>query len=154
MKRILCAGAMILALAVSATATGVYLIAGQHDEAGWIEATAEGETLTLTIATDGGWVLEETHIYVGTVPPTKSAPGRFPYKHEELDGAQMDTYTIDLDDFDVECGGVLYIAVHAVVSKADGEDQTETAWGEGDYIRAGKNWAMYFTTDVICEVVR
>jgi hypothetical protein len=152
MKRVWVLLTLVSALAVCGTATGVYLMAGQHYEAGWVEASADLETLTVTITVDEGWVLEETHVYVGTEPPVKSAPGRFPYKHEKLEGAQMDTYSIDLEDFDVACDAVLYVAVHAVVTRTDGENQTETAWGEGEYIRTGKNWAMYFPTEVICEV--
>jgi|SaaInl7_200m_RNA_FD_contig_21_2389210_length_544_multi_10_in_0_out_0_1 hypothetical protein len=141
----------ILALSLAVGATTVDFIAGQHYNAGLVEAIANDGVLTIYIMTDNGWALEETHVYVGTAAPKKSSPGRFPYKHEDLGNAYIDVYTISLDDFDVECGADLYIAVHAVVKGIDNEYGEETAWGEGDYIRAGKNWAMYFTQTVECE---
>jgi len=151
MKRAWIALAIIAALALSGSATTVELVAGQLYDAGEVEAIAEDGFLTIVIEMDNGWVLEETHVYVGTEPPRKSAPGRFPYKHEELGGAEIDIYEISLDEFDVTCSSELYIAVHAVVKGEDNEYGEETAWGEGEEIRAGKNWAMYFSTIVLCE---
>ncbi len=149
LKRICVALALVSALALCGAATTVEFITGQHYGAGWVEAVADQDNLTIVIETDNGWVLEETHVYVGTTRPTKSAPGRFPFKHEDLGGATFDIYEISLDGFDVECMGTLYIAVHAVVRS--GEFGEETAWGDGPVIRANKNWAMYFTTPVVCE---
>ena len=150
MKRAWVVLAMVAAFALCSTATTVTLVAGQHYDAGEVEVYADLDTLTIVIEADNGWVLEETHVYVGTAPPRKSAPGRFPYKHEALGGVLYDVYEISLDEFDVECLSDLYIAVHAVVTGADNEYGEETAWGDGDDIRAGKNWAMYFSTNVSC----
>lgn len=68
-----------------------------------------------------GYVVNETHLYVGNEPyPINSqgditvAPGQFPYQHE-LDSAENDTYTID------GLSGEIYIIAHGVVC-ADGED--------------------------------
>ena len=143
--------AVVIVLALSGFATGVDLIAGQFYEAGWVEANATRELLVIEIYAENGWALEETHVYVGTEAPTKSAPGRFPFKHEKLDGAVSDAYVIDLSDYDVDCSSDLFIAVHAVVYGAENDYGEETAWGEGDFIRSGKNWAMYFMTPVRCE---
>ena len=152
MKRTWLALGIVLALTLSGAAATVTLLAGQHYNAGWIDVVADGDLgiLTITITASNGWVLDETHVYVGTERPRKSAPGRFPYKHERLSGASSDVYEIALDEFDVECGTELYIAVHAVVKGANNEYGTETAWGDGSYIRANKNWAMYFMTPVFC----
>jgi hypothetical protein len=141
----------ILALSIAVGATTVDLIAGQHYEAGLVDVFVTNNTLTIYILADNGWALEETHVYVGASAPTKAAPGRFGYKHEDLGEAFIDVYEISLDGFDVECGADLYIAVHAVVIGVDNEYGEETAWGEGETIRAGKNWAMYFTQTVECE---
>ena len=106
-----------------------------------------------------GWELLETHLYVGIDPPTKSAPGRFPY--DAIDGV----YEIDLEaDFPGVTITLLYIAAQAevriqevdpdtgepMVDPDTGEPiyQEETAWADGIQIRTGKNWAMYFTFDV------
>jgi len=150
MKRLLIALAMVSALAVSATATTVVLVAGQQYDAGKVYVSADQHLLTVEIEADNGWVLLETHVYVGTQPPSKSAPGRFPYKHEALGGASSDSDEIVLDDLELDCPSTLYIAVHAVVKGEDNEHGTETAWGDGDEIRPGKNWAMYFSTTVYC----
>lgn len=156
MKRALIALAMVSALALCGTATTVDLIAGQHYNAGEVDVYAYKNSVTgavtvgIGIEADNGWVLLETHVYVGTQPPSKSAPGRFPYQHEALGGASSDSYEIVLDDLDLDCLSTLYIAVHAVVKGEDNEHGTETAWGNGDEIRAGKNWAMYFSTTVYC----
>jgi hypothetical protein len=141
----------ILALSIAVGATTVDFIAGQHYDAGLVDVFVTDDTLMIYILTDNGWAMDETHVYVGTVAPMKSSPGQFPYKHEDLGNAYIDVYEISLEDFDVECGAELYIAIHAVVNGIDNEYGEETAWGEGDYIRAGKNWAMYFTQIVECE---
>jgi hypothetical protein len=148
LKRLSIALALVLAVALSGTATVVTLVAGQHFDAGSIYCNAEDGVVSIKICAASGWGLTETHVYVGAKAPTKSAPGRFPYSHENLDGASMDTFEIALDGLDIECGGTLYVAVHAVVKGAG--LGVETAWGDGQYIRAGKNWAMYFTTPVFC----
>jgi hypothetical protein len=150
MKRVLIALAMVSALAVCGTATEVTLVAGQHYDAGDVYVYADQHLLTVEIEADNGWVLLETHVYVGMQPPSKSAPGRFPYKHEALGGVSSDSYEIVLDDLELDCLSTLYIAVHAVVKGEDNGPGTETAWGDGDEIRAGKNWAMYFPTTVYC----
>ena len=62
------------------------------------------------------------------------------------------------ESFGVELGDVIYIAAQAEIGMVDefgepvlddpdpliGEQIEETAWAEGDPIRPGKNWAMYF----------
>lgn len=141
----------ILAFSVAVGATTVNLVAGQYYDAGFVEVFANEEMLTIYIFTDNGWALDETHVYVGTVAPKKSAPGQFPYKHEDLGNALFDVYEIPLAEYDVVCGNELFIAVHAVVKGVDNEYGVETAWGEGDVIRADKNWAMYFTEAIECE---
>jgi len=156
MKTVFVISAIVLLLAVCASAqTEVSLLAGQQYNAGWITAVANFGILTIDINTENGWVLEETHVYVGIAPPRKSAPGRFPYKHENLPAnSTTDSYRITLTDVGAVCGSDLYIAVHAVVMDVENGYGEETAWGEGSYIRAGKNWAMYFKTPVICPQPR
>lgn len=146
MRKILVATLLMVGL-MAVTAAAVDLIAGQHIDAGWVTVDTNGFGITVTYNTTDGWVLEETHLYVGTEPPRKSAPGRFPYKHEELGGVTSDSYFVSLDELEVECGVTIYLATHAVVSKPG--EGSETAWGEGELI--GKNWAMFFDVDVECD---
>ena len=131
------------------------LWAGQHFDSGIVTVAIEGEELVVAYETKDGWELLATHLYVGTEPPGKSAPGRFPYKHEDLGGATSDTYRIPLSELGVEYGDTLYFAAQAELRKPKGYDsngepvyQEETGWAFDDTdprIPPGKNWARYFS---------
>ncbi|GAI71767.1 unnamed protein product, partial [marine sediment metagenome] len=56
------------------------LIAGQHTIAGSVTVSNDGENLFVTYKTSDGWLMNATHLYVDTVEPTISAPGKFPHK--------------------------------------------------------------------------
>lgn len=135
------------------------LWAGQHINSGNVTVAVDGENLVVTYGATGGWEILETHLYVGTLPPTTSAPGQFPYKHEGLGGAVTDTYIIPLSNLGVECGDTIYIAAHAALRKLTGNVggnpiyQQETGWGWGGDggIPFGNNWARYFSVTVICD---
>lgn len=117
-----------------------HLIAGKDwdNPAGVVTVRDDGTNLYVTFETTDGWILEDTHLYVGTEPPTKAAPGRFPFKNQTA-------YTILLSTLGVECGDDLYIAAHAVVSR---DGQEETAWADSYGIPFVKGWAMYFQYEV------
>ncbi len=137
----------------------VTLWAGQNIDAGTVTVSSDGENLTVTYETKDGWELTETHLYAGLVAPTNSAPGQFPYKHEDLGGVTTDTYVIPLAGIaeGLGCGDILYIAAHAALQKLVGYDpdtgepiyQTETGWGEGDPF--GRGWAMSFWVELPCD---
>ena len=127
------------------------LWAGQHINCGSAVVSIEGDDLVVTYETTDGWKLTETHLYIGKEPPTKSAPGRFPYKHGNLGGVSDDAYSIPLSDLSAEPGDTIYLAAHAVVQKpaCDDEDcQEETAWAEGERIRKKGNWSMFFLVTI------
>jgi len=138
---------MLAGFAITSSAMEVTLWAGQNIDVGTLNVEIDGDgNLVVTYnITDLEWELLETHLYVGTEAPTKSAPGRFPY--DAIDGV----YEIDLGA-DFPGAVTLYIAAQAEVRKQIGVDpdtlepiyQEETAWAEGTQIRSGKNWAMYF----------
>lgn len=114
------------------------LIAGQNwdSPAGVVTVYDDGEYLYVNFVTTDGWSLGETHLYVGTESPKKSAPGKFPYKGQT-------EYIIPLSDFDSE---TLYIAAHAVVSRGG---QQETAWADSYGIEIPRGgWGMYFGYNV------
>ena len=147
------------AITSSAQPITVTLFAGQTLDVGTLTVAVDGTNLVVTYAmnpwnsVEGGWELLETHIYVGTVAPPKSAPGRFPYGPDDAtDGQYIRVYTIDLDDFT----GTLYIAAQAEIGMIDEdgnpvldealEQIEETTWALGDEcIPPCKNWATYFT---------
>ncbi len=132
----------------------VTLWAGQHIPAGQVIVTVEDGNLVVTYHSVDGWMLSETHLFVGWELPDKASPGRFPYKHEGLD-TDTDVYVIPLDALEAGCGDTLVFMAHAVVRKQIGIDewQTETGWGEGDDYPYSKNWSMYFEAELSCEEV-
>jgi len=100
------------------------LIAGKIFTIGTVTVSYDGANLHVLFETDGGWTMTSTKVYADTVPPTSGAPGQFPYKHEGLP-----YFTTD-DEHTIPIGpGTLYIAAHADVWDADGND--ETAWAKG-----------------------
>jgi hypothetical protein len=110
-------------------AVKVPLIAGQDWLVGYVWVWIDGDYLHVEFDTTGSaWGMAETHLYVSTSAPTKLAPGKFPYKQENLGGALTDTYTIPLDEINggIDPGDPIYIAAHAT-----GSDDEETAWGQG-----------------------
>lgn len=91
------------------------LVAGQHEVVGKVSATLDGDTLTVTYRTTGGWCMTETHLYVGAEPPTSLAPGQFKNSlaeesHDPLPCVTVDRYEVDVSGLDEIC-----IAAHAVV---------------------------------------
>jgi len=143
---------MLAGFAITSSAMDVPLLAGKDINVGTLTVTVDVVNNNLLVTytiTDLGWELLETHLYVGTSAPTKSAPGQFPYGPKDV-VANVVEYVIPFADF-----GELpvCIAAQAEVRKQTGVDpdtgeliyQEETAWAEGVLIRPGKNWAMYFT---------
>ena len=118
-----------------------------------VEVNTAGNLVVTYNITDPEWELLETHLYVGTSPPEKSAPGRFPY--DAIDGV----YEIDLGA-DFPEATILYIAAQAEIGKwilvDSGEpiylEETTWAIGVGDIdegenfqcIQPCRNWAEYF----------
>ena len=109
------------------------LVAGQYYDAGNVTIWVADGKLHVLVEVDG-WSLGETDLYVGQDPPTKAAPGKFPYKNESH-------FIVDLKGFEPTCDTPIYVALHAVVSK--GSMSEETAWADKYGIPFGKGWAMY-----------
>ncbi len=81
-----------------------------------------------------GFVLNETHLYVGSDPypldnngnPTVS-PGQFPNKNDELNEASGDSYTVS------DLSGPIYVIAHGVVcGTSDDGDSTGDNGGNND----------------------
>jgi len=85
--------------------------------------------------TEPGWVMTETHLAVATnlndpdgIPQTKKhnpIPGKFPYKHEDLDFVMDDEYIIPLSEIDEEvgCEDTFYIAAQASLQNLNNPDE-------------------------------
>jgi len=117
---------------VDTAITEIPLIAGKVATAGYVTVWNDADYLYVKYDTAGsGWTITETHVYAGTDPPEKLAPGQFPYKHDPIDPpATYDLYKIPLSEIGAgECDDV-YIAAHAVVVSPDGKE--ETGWAKGE----------------------
>lgn len=107
---ILYATAMTISLAnVQANAGTTPLYAGQNQLVGTVNTSySNGNIVVDYRITESGWCLGKTHVYVGESAPQKSAPGSFPYIHEELGCTQTDTFVIPMN-------ACAYISAHAEV---------------------------------------
>lgn len=120
-----------------------YLLAGQNIDAGTITVTLVDGNVVVTYTTNGDWVIDETHLYVGDINnlPTNNNGnpqiGHFPYSGNHNGESQVIYTTINLAP-----GECVYVAAHAVVTNTT-TGQTETAWGNGVPI-GGNSWAMMF----------
>ncbi|MCJ8289175.1 MAG: hypothetical protein HRT58_08605 [Crocinitomicaceae bacterium] len=122
------------------------LLAGQYINVGNIIVSNDDDFIYVTFNTENGWVLNETHVYVGDPNgiPTNGAGnpqiGLFPYR-DAHNGATSFTVTVPIDS-NLECYAV---AAHASVSLIDNGTviQSETAWSNGNPINNGGSWATY-----------
>lgn len=131
--------------------TEVNLIAGQTMIAGTVTVSNDAEYIYVTYTTTGGWVLTQTHLYVGAcnlIPvnnPGNPIPGQFPYggNHNNIT-----TITYQIPISKIPAGSCGCIAAHAVVKQLNssgGTIQTQTGWGQGTQINLnGGNWGMKF----------
>jgi hypothetical protein len=96
------------------------LIAGQNLTVGTVSVEYNGDDLIVTFeVTEDGWYLTETHLYVGSEPPSKTAPGQFPYQHDGLHDT-TDAYVLSLSDLGFAAGDCPIFAAHAVVERVVG----------------------------------
>lgn len=132
-------------------ATTVDLIAGQFYNAGSVSVTNDADYIYVTYTTANGYLLTQTHLYVGAcnaIPvnnPGNPIPGQFPYASTHN---YTNTYTYQVPISAIPAGGCGCIAAHAVVKKLNASGQvieSQTAWGNGVRINlSGGNWGMRF----------
>lgn len=95
----------------------IYAAAGQCDLSkgtlvGMLTVDYNGSIANVTFAMESGFVLDETHLYVGNeILPMDNgaytiAPGQYPYKHDLTEATS--------DNFSVPASGEIYIVAHAV----------------------------------------
>jgi hypothetical protein len=136
------------------SASCVKLLADQDVEVGNVCVWNDEDNLYVQYAlneaaTDEGWEIVKTHLYVGKNEPPTSAPGQFPYDDDDASGvpatevlyviplAGIDSYSMQLNrrgkqtgvmiadgDPGVEPCNDIYIAAHAVVEKCETEPRT------------------------------
>lgn len=91
----------------------IYAGAAQNDTskgslAGQLTIVYDGSSATVSYAMNDGYVMDETHLYVGTSNIGTISPGQFGNSHT-LDNATSDSYTVD--GFS---GQPIYVVAHAV----------------------------------------
>ncbi len=133
------------------TPTEVTLIAGQTINAGTVNVSNDANYIYITYTTTNGWVLSQTHLYVGDcalIPvnnPGNPIPGQFPFVSSHNN---VTSYTYQIPISRIPLGACGCIAAHAVVKQYNSSNQlisTETGWGNGVRINlSGGNWGMKF----------
>ena len=131
--------------------TIVTLFAGQTIDAGNVTVTNDANFIYVTYNTTNGYVLTQTHLYVGDcalIPvnrPGNPIPGQFPYITTH---SNVTSYTYQIPITAIPVGSCGCIAAHAVVVKLDAAGQVvdqQTAWGNGTVINPDGQWGMKFS---------
>lgn len=131
--------------------TTVTLIAGQTINAGNVTVSNDANFIYVTYNTANGYVLTQTHLYVGDcalIPvnnPGNPIPGQFPYKTVQNNTT---TFTYQVPIAAIPAGTCGCIAAHAVVVKYNASGQIidqQTGWGNGTVINPTGNWGMKFS---------
>jgi hypothetical protein len=131
--------------------TTATLIAGQTIDAGTISVINDNDFIYVTYTTANGYILTETHLYVGdqalipTNKPGNPIPGQFPFGNMH---SNLTTYTYAVPISAIPLGTCAVVAAHAVVKKIDANGQvveSQTGWGNGFQINLSSgNWGMAF----------
>jgi len=138
-------------------------------DVGEVTITNDATNLIVTIVVDTGpWQLAESHVHlaeaVEDIPQTKKGnarPGKFDYCETDPQATFVSptqhVYTIPLSDIGdgvaSGSGDAIVVAVHTAIEYveivevpgAEPEEilHEETAWGQGEEISEGADWAMY-----------
>lgn len=126
-------------------------VAGQNYDAGTVFFAKVADKLYLTIDMNDEWLLELTHVYVGTfesIPLNKSGNpqiGHFPVSDAFKKGTDLVTYEIDLTGMADE----LVLLVHGDVKSGK---QSETAWMKDLDLVDATRWGWF--TELVVFVPR
>lgn len=138
----------IITVACEKTVSNFY--AGQHMLAGTITVENDAVNLYVTFHTTSGWLMQQTHLYVGPLSGLPSGSngnpkiGNFPFSASHNPKVTDYTYTIPLTKFSSNC---MVIAAHAEVVQLSSDGtyvNGQTAWGAGKQISPRGSWASYF----------
>lgn len=131
--------------------TFTQLTAGQFYNAGSVSVTNDASYIYVTYTTANGYLLTQTHLYVGNcagIPVNSQGnpmPGQFPYSGVH---ANETSYTYQVPISTIAAGSCGCIAAHAVVVRLDAAGnviEQQTGWGQGYRINPrGGNWGMAF----------
>lgn len=126
--------------------------AGQNQAIGQVCVANTHNNLTVTYNTVNGWVMNETHLFIGKtkaeIPQTRTGNpqvGQFPYGETFTPGVTTYTVSLPLADFGV-FGDTLAVAAHAAVSRVEeGGVSNQSAWAGTDRIVNRGSWATWFS---------
>lgn len=131
--------------------TEVTLVAGQTINSGTVKVTNDNDFIYVTYTTVNGWLLTQTHLYVGNcaaIPVNNQGnpvPGQFPYGNNHN---YITSYTYQVPISAIGAGNCACVAAHAVVVKLNAAGQVveqQTGWGNGTRINPNSgNWGMKF----------
>ncbi len=135
------------------------LIAGQTIVAGVVTIINDGTTLFVTIETQDGWSLTESHLDFGDLidgfPTNKKGNpkvGHFDFQESHALVTTEFTYEFLLADLGIDllAEEPIPIAIHTVVVKVEADEivAEETAWKQGERFVEKGNWAMHSTYDI------
>jgi hypothetical protein len=158
------AAVALLAFAGNAMATDVVyyagdIWAGQTTDVGTITATmnctSSDTSLVIAYQTTGGWRMTECHVWIGTAtPPSRGAPGKYPYKSGSINTTSY-SFSIPIADlrstFGIDWGEDVYVMPHCAVYKDannnqqyNNGEQTETGYGGCIHKPKKGSWFGYF----------
>ena len=103
----------------------IEFIAGQHEHVGVIDIYNDEEFLYFHIIMEDGWVLTESHLFLGEELPKNLSPGKFLNKEDHGDGVEDFWYVFEIDEITTDCVS----AIHGVV-KFDDTDAGEGGIGD------------------------
>jgi hypothetical protein len=123
------------------------LIAGQNIEIGLLDVFISDGNVTVVYSTDGDWVIDATHLYIGDLadlPTTQNGSpqiGQFPYSGIHNIYTTFVTYVGPA----LGEGECVYIAAHAEATNMV-TGQNETVWAAGNPLGGftPNSWAMGF----------
>ncbi|MBO6795267.1 MAG: hypothetical protein JJ895_15280 [Balneolaceae bacterium] len=128
------------------------LWAGKDSEAGTVLVSYSNDGFLVTYQTNSSAQLGEVHVYVweneGDTPNRRPAPGKAPYKAENLN---TDSYTLEVSYDNINCGETFYISTHAaLVGPGSNAGETAYAGGDGFGHMKGGSWWGFFEHEVDC----
>jgi hypothetical protein len=135
------------------------MVAGQTIDAGDVTIINDGTKLFVTIETQAGWSLTESHLDFGDLidgfPTNKKGNpkvGHFDFQESHALGTTEFTYEFLLADLGIDplAEDTIPIAIHTVVVQVEADEITEeeSAWKQGDRFVEKGNWAMHSTYDI------
>lgn len=126
------------------------LLAGQSLVVGSVEVANDGDYVYVTIRTQDGWTMTESHLAITHDPDLipkqgqRIAPGRFPDRTVHDPAETEVTYRVPRSVLSGE--SVAVVAAHADVVKGE---LAEGAWIAGAELRSGGSWASYAEYEIV-----